>query len=172
MTERFNNHIRVFLAGMMIGLPSIGATQPGGDTDFARIRSAAVEPNPVTPGKKATLTVTVAIAEGFHINANQPGSDMYIPTVLTVSAPKTAGITLGPVVYPKPRTIPVSFDPKPLKAYEETITITVPVTVPSNAKPGVVRLSGSLRAQGCNDTTCFPPKTFPIAVRLTIAGGK
>ena len=53
----------------------------------------------IGPGGKATLTITVKIAEGFHIYSPQPGDEYAIPTTFTPL--KTPGVTYGKPVWPK-----------------------------------------------------------------------
>jgi DsbC/DsbD-like thiol-disulfide interchange protein len=135
------------------------------------VRDIKVAPASVAPGSKATVTLTLALRPGFHINANKPDSDMQIPTEIELAAPaKTAGVTLGKAVFPAPKVIKFSYSDKPLKVYEEALTVTVPVTVGKTAPAGKVPIKGKLHYQGCNDTACFPPATLDFSGTLTVAG--
>jgi DsbC/DsbD-like thiol-disulfide interchange protein len=151
------------------GVSLVEAQPPG---KYVTVKSAAIRPDKVTVGGKATLEVTLSVADTYHINANQPGDEMMIPTVLTVDAlKKGSGVSIGKPVYPAPATIEVGYSPKPIKGHEGLMTISVPVTV-TKAKPGTVQLTGKVKAQGCNATSCFPPTTLTFAAPLTIIGGK
>ncbi|GAB4452606.1 MAG: hypothetical protein OHK0029_03820 [Armatimonadaceae bacterium] len=137
--------------------------------------SARVTPATVAPGEKAMLTVTVQVKEGFHINAEKPGDENLIPTVLTVSkpmlggaTPKPAGISVGKSAFPKPKSMPSLMGEGEMFVYEGKVEITAPVTVAKNAAPGMAAIRGTLRTQGCNETMCFPPATFPFEAPVTI----
>lgn len=134
--------------------------------------TAAVQPGTVAPGGKAMLTITLNVEPGFHINANAPGDENLIPLAVTMNAPaKKAGVTLGKPLYPKPMTMPSPMGSGEAFVHEGKVTITVPVTVAKTAK-GKTTLTGKLRLQGCNETTCYPPKTFAVSVPLVIGKAK
>jgi DsbC/DsbD-like thiol-disulfide interchange protein len=134
--------------------------------------TAAVRPAMVAPGGKATLTITLNVEPGFHINANDPGDENLIPLALTLNAPgKKAGVSLGKPVYPTPTTMPSPMGSGEARVHEGKVTITVPVTAAKTAK-GKTTLTGKLRLQGCNETTCYPPKTFTVSVPLVIGKAK
>lgn len=146
--------------------------QAGGAAAFGGVKSVVISPEQVKAGQKATILVTFSVNDGFHINANKPGDDTAIPTILSLNASKSSGIVLGRPLYPDAKMIPTSYSTKPIKGYDSTIIIRVPVTIQATAKPGSLKITGTLRAQGCNATTCFPPQSFPISVAVTVTGGK
>ncbi len=39
------------------------------------------------------------------------------------------------------------------------------------APQGPVRMRGELRYQACNDRACFPPKTLPVTLDVTVVQG-
>lgn len=107
-------------------------------------------------GTSATITLKIDVAPGWHIWANKPGDENAIPTVVDVKAP--AGVKVGKAVYPAGHPYPAGG-----KIYEGPTTVTVPVTL---AKPGKAALTLTLKAQGCNATSCLPPVSIPIAVSI------
>lgn len=134
--------------------------------------TAAVQPGTVAPGSKTTLTITLNVEPGFHVNANDPGDENLIPLTLTMNAPaKKAGVSLGKTVYPKPITIPSPMGKGEARVHEGQVTISVPVTVAKTAT-GKTTLTGKLRLQGCNESTCYPPKTFTVSAPLVIGKAK
>ncbi len=157
---------------LLCGLPISAYAQVSGQAPFATLKSVTLEPANTHPGQKVILSVTLVINPGFHINANKPEDDLSVPTVLSLTASKTSGIVVGKPVFPVTKSIPVSYAPKPIKGYEDTIIIRVPLTVQPNAKLSTVKLTGKLQAQGCNATSCFPPQSFPVNATLTITGAK
>jgi hypothetical protein len=138
------------------------------------VSSSIVKPDRIAAGGRATLLVSVAVAPGFHVNANKPDDENAIPTILELDAPpKGKGIAFGKPVYPDAKLITVGYSPTPIKAYDGTMTISVPVTTNANAvRPGRKGISGRLRYQSCNATSCFPPATAPISASFTINGVK
>ena len=133
--------------------------------------SATVVPQSVKPGSKATLTITVALAPGFHIYANKPDAENVIPTSLIVTPPaKESGVSFGAPVYPAAISATVAGIPGKVNVYEGKVVFKIPVTVAKNAK-GTTPLNAAIRMQGCNDSMCYPPKNFKVAANLTVAGG-
>ncbi len=127
---------------------------------------AAVQPAAVARGGKGVLTVTLAVKPQYHVNANKPNDPAYIPTVFT---PKPApGIMFGPVHYPAPKLVKVSYSPKPLLVYTGQVTMTVPFTVSRAAKPGAATLRGAAAYQGCDAKSCYPPATADVQAAVTV----
>jgi hypothetical protein len=155
----------------LIGVASFGQAPAG---RAVTVSSALIKPDRVAAGGRATLLVTVTIAPGFHVNANRPDDENSIPTVLELDAlPKAKGITFGKPVYPDAKSITVGYSPTPIKAYDGTVTISVPVaTNAKTAHPGRMAISGRLKYQSCNATSCFPPATAPISAAFTVNGVK
>jgi|GEM_PF-2008910 DsbC/DsbD-like thiol-disulfide interchange protein len=169
------NDLLIFLVLILVFGATDWATQAwaqiGQGATFATC-TATLDPKTVTPGGKAIVIVTVNVEKGIHINANQPGDENLIPTVLQFTTPsKTSGVVLGKPIYPTPKAMPNIMGSGTMYVYEGKVQIKVPVTVSKSAK-GSARLTGKLRTQGCNETTCFPPITFPLEVPVTIEGGK
>lgn len=91
-----------------------------------------------------TLTVSVRVKDGWHINAHTPLEDYFIPTDLTIGETPLA---VGD--YPEPLVKPLAFNPKPLALYEGEIELTGTVT-----GKGVAVLS----LQACSDEICQQPE--------------
>lgn len=126
--------------------------------------TASAQPARVSPGGQGTLTLTVAVAPGFHINAHKPKNPDLIPVDFVAGQAK--GVVLGQAQYPSPQTIKVGAED--VLAYTGTTTISVPFTVAAGAKPGPATVGGTFSYQGCNDQICYPPKTVPIQATVTI----
>ena len=106
-------------------------------------------------------TVTVKIAEGWHVNSNKPTEEFAIPTVLTLDA---ATATLVDAQYPPHVLKTFEFTGgKPLAVYDGTFAI------PFRAKlqPGATRVGASLRFQACSNTVCLPPNNATTDIDAT-----
>ena len=155
----------VAAAALLPAVPAVLAlAEPAAEMVTA---TAAVAPAAVKPGGKVTLTLTVAIAPGYHINANKPDDENMIPTVFTAKA--VPGVTFGKPVYPTPTQVTESYSPKPLKVYQGKAIISIPVTIARTAKPGRLSVGGDVEVQACNDTSCFPPKTLTVSAPVTVS---
>lgn len=157
---------------MIIGGLAVGALcaapfalAQGGKSEYASA-SAVIAPVKVVPGGRAVLTVTVKVRPGFHINANRPDDENLIPTVFTPKPIK--GVTFGAPLYPTPASVTESYSSKPLKVYQGTAVIALPVTIAKTVKPGRLLVGGDLQLQGCNATSCFPPDTLAVSAPLTV----
>jgi DsbC/DsbD-like thiol-disulfide interchange protein len=121
----------------------------------------------ITAGGAAEATVRLAIADGFHINANPPTFPYLIAT--KVEAATGEGISAGQPVYPAPVTRKFSFNDTPLAVYEgEAVEIRLPVSAGKTTRKGAHRLPAKVRVQPCNDEACFPPSTLETVIPITV----
>ncbi len=127
---------------------------------------AEAKPSPVKPGGTVTATVTVRIAEGYHLQAHVPRDPSYIPTTLTWTAPR--GFRVGRVRHPLAVLRKVEFDPQPLAVYEGAIAITARIVVARTVLPGTYALKGKLRYQACSGEACQAPATAPVALTVRV----
>jgi DsbC/DsbD-like thiol-disulfide interchange protein len=117
-------------------------------------------------GETAEASVRLAIASGYHVNANPATEKFLIPTSLEVKP--ESGITVEKIVYPKPLTKKFPFAEVPLAVYEGDTRITMTVRAPRDAAPGQHTLGARLRVQPCDDEKCFPPTTVETSIPVTI----
>src|SRR6266404_7026221 len=112
------------------------------------------------------IAVVIDVADHWHINANPANAEGLIPTTLTL--PSTASVVIDRIVYPKGATTKVSWSDEPVALYTGHAIIFAEGHVSGDAKPGPVKLEGSLRYQACNDQVCIAPKTIPVAIETEI----
>lgn len=111
--------------------------------------------------------VEIIVAEGFHINANPASNAYLIATELKIEPPPN--ITLGKFVYPAGKMQKFSFAEDPISIYEGMIPVKFSIRADKTVKTGQIVLRGKVRAQPCNDSACFPPRTveFSLPVQIT-----
>jgi thiol:disulfide interchange protein DsbD len=123
---------------------------------------------PLKPGDKVFATLEVKIESGWHMySITQPPGG---PTTTEISVPpkqvlQAAGTITGPV----PQT---AYDPNfemETEFYEEAASFKVPLVVDSKAKPGPAKVVLDVLFQVCNETTCMPPTTAQVPLKVTIA---
>ena len=144
-------------------------TALGADSSFQAFQVTAepVQPISVAAGKPAAVKMKFQVSPGFHINSNQPGSDLLIPTVLHLSPPTDIGI--GKVTYPQGESLTLSIAPdQPLNVYSGEFAITALVSATRTATPGNYKVHGELKYQACNDRACFPPRQAPVEFEVTV----
>jgi hypothetical protein len=113
----------------------------------------------VKRGETVTAKVGIKVNEGFHVNSNAPLDEYLIPLRLTWQA---APFELKAVTFPPAKEEKSEFSPKPIAVFDGAFEIASKFAVPANAPVGAGFISGKLRYQGCNATTCFPPKTVDV----------
>lgn len=128
--------------------------------------SSVAKPGSVSRGGHGTLTMTVSVPAGYHVNANKIADPYLIPTVLSVKP--ASGITLGAPKYPKPASVANPAGGSNLMVYKGKVAIVVPFTVSKSAKPGRVPLESTLKYQMCNDKSCFPPSSAVAKSAVTV----
>jgi thiol:disulfide interchange protein DsbD len=111
-------------------------------------------------------TITVKIADGWHVNSNKPLEEFAIPTVLELD-PATA--ELVEAKYPPHQMKAFEFTGgKPLAVYDGTF----PVGFRAKLKPGATKITATLKYQACSDRVCLPPNQATVDIdpaKLTAA---
>ena len=121
----------------------------------------------VRSGKPAAMRLRFKVANGYHINSNQPGSELLIPTKLQLNPPTDIGV--GSIVYPKGEDLTLAVAPdQPLNVYTGEFVITGKISAMRGASPGKYMVHGQLKYQACNDRSCFPPKLAPIEFEVQV----
>ena len=129
----------------------------------------SLRPTVATKGSAADLTVEAVIAEGWHINSNQPNQKFLVPTTLTLTLPSS--VTADAVGYPtaKAKTFAFAGDVE-LLVYEGTVPLRTTVHVPADFAGGALSIDAELRYQACDDTTCLPPTSVRETFSLPLGG--
>jgi thiol:disulfide interchange protein DsbD len=119
----------------------------------------------VKRGSAATVKVTAALSDGFHLNSHTPAEDYLIPLSLKWAP---GPVEAGEIVYPRPQMLKVPFSEKPLSVLTGKFEIATQFKAAANAAPGPSTVTGKLRYQACNDKSCFPPKTLDVKVPVEV----
>ena len=121
----------------------------------------------VSAGKTARVQLRFKVADGYHINSNQPGSELLIPTKLQLDPPTDIGI--GSITYPKGQDLTLALAPgEKLNVYTGEFALAARVSATSSAMPGKYKVHGQLKYQACNDRSCFPPKLAPVEFEVQV----
>ncbi len=116
-----------------------------------RVEGAGYSPS----RKTLEVVLRLEIAEGWHINAHEPGATL-IPTTLRVEPPP--GFEVGEIEYPPAENIVLRFaGAEPLSVYTGTVRFRVPLTVGGEFTPTGSTFRATLRYQACDDTRCLRP---------------
>ncbi len=117
-------------------------------------------PEPVEAGGEAVIAVTLQIADGWHLYANDVTDEFLIPTAVEATAPD--GCELLGVDYPEHHLLTPEIG-NPVEVYEGEVTVRVRVKV---GAPGDVSLLVSVQA--CDDNSCLPPARLAVAVPVAV----
>ena len=155
-------------AGLLL-LVSLAAAQNGLDR-FNKTSFVTLQPTEevrLKGNKPGKATVRFRVNPGYHVNSNQPMSDLLIPTEIRLE--RHPAVTVGKAVYPAGEELALAFSPKQkLSVYQGDVAVTVPVSAAKPLKRGTHKLKGSLSYQACNDNACFPPKTAPFELSVVV----
>jgi len=160
---------RIF-AGIAALLWAFALAAQAGPNDVLTARAVPLK-QALSPGDTVTLHVLLSIQHPYHVNAN-PASEAYL--VATAVTLKTAqGIEIGKPVYPKALSRNFAFSPgKPLKVYEGTALVKVPLTIAGDATTGIRQLSGIVKYQACNEKQCLLPAQTQFATSVQVISGQ
>ena len=132
--------------------------------------TSTVEAGSVAPGGETQLLLQVKLPTRVHVQSNKPKDPLFIPTELTVAAPK--GVTVASVVFPPSEELTQAGLKEPLIVFGNEFTVRVRVKVARDARPGPLAVPGKLRYQACDETTCYPPATADVSWALQVSGRK
>ena len=102
------------------------------------------------------VRVEVLLAQGWHVNSDQPSHPDLIPTELEIAS----GMPGAEIVYPPPVERDLGFMDEPLALFESEFTIRAVWPAPP-----VGPLQVSLTIQPCSDRICLPPETHLFRLR-------
>jgi hypothetical protein len=128
--------------------------------------TATLPKTEVRPGEEFAVRLMIQIADGWHINSNEPRQDFLVPTSLASAG--SIPVTAGRIAYPAGRELELAGDT--LLVYEGKVDLTVPITVAADAAPGPGSVVLRLRFQACDSASCLPPDRVEVELPLTVAG--
>lgn len=145
---------------------TVDTTAPTSSASLVRLNSPEAE-GAVMPGSTIERTLTLHVAEGWHINAHQPRQEYLIGTTLSLN--DTEGLTLHTTRYPEPELIDFSFADDYLAVYTGRVPIQVSLQAADTLSSGVYSLKGHARVQACSDRICLAPDSVLVEVPIEVA---
>jgi hypothetical protein len=110
--------------------------------------------------------ISVAVAEGYHLQAN-PASEKYlVPTRLDLK--NSAGVTVSRITYLPGKSYRLSGADKDLRIYDGNFEIGVLLKASNGARLGKHILPGGLHYQACDSKTCFSPTSVPLTLTVNV----
>jgi hypothetical protein len=159
---------RLISAGLMLVFGGIvaRAQAPFGDLQAkpATAKPAAVSylfPEQVTvvAGKATKVDLHFKIADGLHVNSHQPHTEDLIPT--TLKFPEGDAVKATRVDFPAGEDYAFAASPgEQLSVYSGEFILHTELI----AAKGEHLVQASLRYQACNNNTCMPPHSIPVAI--------
>jgi hypothetical protein len=128
-----------------------------------------VQPPPVVTlavGETAVAHLRVAVADGYHIQANPASDPFLIPARLELK-PKM-GVRARNPQYPPARPYRLAGTSSDLRTYDGTFEIIVPFEAGERTQPGDRALSGILRYQACDARSCLFPASIPVSLTVRV----
>ena len=111
----------------------------------------------VTGKSELTLTITLDIKDGWHINSNKPLDEFLTPT--SVSLSDSSSFSNIKIEYPAPEIAKLGFSETELSLYQYQAVIKMILTPKKDIKTKGLKIEGNVLYQPCNDKTClFPTK--------------
>lgn len=128
--------------------------------------AATVDEVKLDAGGKGEATITLDIAEGYHVHSN-PASDKYYHATEVKASPQE-GLTPGKPAYPKAETHKFGFSEKPLSVYEGRAVIRLPLSADKSAAKGRHTFNATVHVQPCNDEVCLPPRDIAAPIPVVV----
>ncbi len=143
-------------------------TRQSGSDQQQIVKIKVIPPEkPVSPGTLFELKLELTIAPGFHINSNQPGDEMLVPT--SVELKKDPAYEIKEIIFPEGKKKKFKFSDKPISVYEGEVTIKIKLELPENICGPSLQLEGKLRYQACDENACLRPATIPFTANIRMS---
>jgi uncharacterized protein len=141
---------------------------PGPAAKVVSAKAAIEKTEKPLPGGEVRAMLTLTIQDGWHIYANEPGSEVVKPT--QVEMEPSEGLSLARVEYPpgEVKALDASGSER-VAVYEKKATFKLFLRVAPGTKPGLATVRFKVRFQACNDSACLAPATLSVPLELTIA---
>jgi hypothetical protein len=143
------------IAGLAAGTPHLTMATSASPTSAT----------PARPGSAIKLFVDVIPDPKVHVYA--PGAKDYLPIALEIEP--AAGVTVGRLTYPKAQDL--YFEPlkEHVPVFSAPFRLVQDIAIGRAVKPGQsLTLTGVLKYQACDDTTCFNPVTAPVSWTIAV----
>jgi hypothetical protein len=138
----------------------------GGTPHLAMATSASpTAALPARPGSTIKLFVDVLPDPKVHVYA--PGAKDYLPIALEIAP--ASGVTVGKLTYPKAQDL--YFEPlkEHVPVFSAPFRLVQDVVIGRTVKQGQsLTLTGTLKYQACDDTTCFNPVSAPVTWAIAV----
>lgn len=157
--------VRIWAIPLAFVLGAAGLTAQSSMSDKpASNKQAAVSylfPEQVTiaADKPTAVDLHFKVAAGLHVNSHTPHTEELIPTTLKI--PETSGVRLVSATFPPGADYAFAINPgEKLSVYTGEFVIHTTLV----AARGNHLVEATLRYQACNNESCFPPRTIPVAI--------
>jgi len=122
----------------------------------------------VQPGNEFHIDIELAIADGWHVNANPASLEQLIPVTVTLDSP----LELKDVrtEYPKGESLTVEGLNESINVYAGRVSIRSSATPGEDATPGDSTIDVTIRYQACDANRCMPPQAIKLQVPMKVAG--
>lgn len=118
----------------------------------------------LTAGGSVAARIGVAIADGYHIQANPASGEFLIPVQLDLEP--AGAVRPGEPAYPPGQPYRLEGTPDDIMVYAGSVEIVVPLLADVSAQAGDAVLRGTIRYQACDARSCLAPTS--IAVELAV----
>jgi hypothetical protein len=136
-----------------------------------RVKTVPITPVKLAPGTSTKVRLPFEVARGYHINSNQPQSDLLLPTTVKLDPP--TDILAGKIIYPAGQDLTFPFAPdEKLNVYTGDFTVSALIRAARTMPAGRYRVRGTLKYQACDDKACYPPAQTPLAFDVQITRAK
>ena len=108
-------------------------------------------------GTHKSVTVSIEIEEGWHLNANPASLDFLIPTVVDIQSEQTSTMQIN---YPDAHTMETPLGK--INIYQGTIEINA--TIDAKQPINTSKMRALIQVQACQKDTCYPPSQITVEI--------
>lgn len=157
----------VFPANFLPHLMAQGESANRGASENIVRADVYLEYDRLPPGRTCRFAVIFDVKEGWHVNANPPYPENYIP--IEVNFRSKTGVRMVPIDYPEGHETTVEFSPEPAMCHSGRFAVRGVLEIPCDLAGPMDELEVVVRYQTCNDKICYAPKTMKLKAAVGIA---
>ena len=118
-------------------------------------------------GETVTVSIVIAVEEGWHVNSNSPLQGHLVPTAVTLRPSRV--FPSVKMTYPDGKRVKLGFSDDELSLYEGNVTVRASLRVAADAPTGKAPVTFEARYQPCNDRSCLRESTTRVGTTIKIS---
>lgn len=117
-------------------------------------------------GKQSSISVSVDVANGYHIQAHKVKNELMIPTTLEMKS--NNWFAFKKQVFPSTKKFKIDGTDEYLEVYDGRFEIQAFLTTQKQTQKGFYTIMGKLKYQACDSMRCLFPRSVDFSIEVEV----